>query len=66
MRGDRKGQYIARLAADLQDMLWEQYGGQMQVSLGWAATPTEARAELERRKRVPACCSVKASGISNG
>ena len=44
---------LDRLATDLQDMLWEQYGGQIQVSLGWAATPTEARAELERRKRMP-------------
>ncbi len=42
-----------RLATDLQDMLWRECGGQMQVSLGWAATPTEARAELERRKRMP-------------
>ncbi len=42
-----------RLATDLQDMLWQECGGQMQVSLGWAATPTAARAELERRKRMP-------------
>lgn len=35
-----------RLAIDLQHMLWEECGGQIQVSLGWAATPAEARAEV--------------------
>ena len=42
-----------RLATDLQGMLWDECGGQMQLSLGWAATPMDARAELERRKRMP-------------
>ena len=53
LRGATGDTEFHRLATDLQDMLWEECGGQMQVSLGWAATPTEARAELERRKRMP-------------
>ena len=42
-----------RLATDLQNRMWDEFRGQMQLSLGWAATPTHARAELERRKRMP-------------
>ena len=53
---------LDRLATDLQDMLWEECGGQMHVSLGWAATPTEARAELERRKRMPGAGVVQREG----
>ena len=53
LRGATDSAEFDRLATDLQDMLWEECGGQMQVSFGWAATPTEARAELERRKRMP-------------
>ena len=42
-----------RLDADLQRILWADFGGELQFALGWAATPAEARAELERRKRQP-------------
>ncbi len=51
-----------RLATDLQDRLWEQCGGQMHVSLGWAATPTEARAEMERRKLMPSAGVLQREG----
>ncbi len=51
-----------RLAIHLQDRLWEECGGQMQVSLGWAATPTAARAELERRKRMPGASVLQREG----
>ena len=42
---------LERLEVDLQDMLWDEFGGELQFALGWAATPDDARAALERRKR---------------
>ena len=44
---------LERLNADLQSMLWEEFGGEIQFALGWAATADDARADLERRKRQP-------------
>ena len=40
---------LERLETDLQRMLWDEFGGELQVALGWAATPADARAPLERR-----------------
>ena len=45
------------LDAELQRMLWQEYGGEIQLALGWADCPLEARARLECRKRQPAPCS---------
>ena len=42
---------LERLEVDLQGMLWDDFGGELQFALGWAATPDGARAALERRKR---------------
>ena len=50
------------LANDLQSRLWDQFGGQIQLSLGWADTPTDARAALERRKRTPGACVLQRDG----
>ena len=44
---------LERLDADLQRMLWDELGGQIQFAVGWAGTPADARADLERRKRQP-------------
>ena len=44
---------LERLETDLQRMLWDEFGGELQFALGWAATPADARAELERRQRQP-------------
>ena len=50
--GAARGQ-LERLDTDLQRMLWDEFGGGLQFALGWAATPEDARVELERRKRQP-------------
>ena len=53
LRADADRAQLDRLDADLQRILWADFGGELQFALGWAATPAEARAELERRKRQP-------------
>ncbi len=54
-----------RLATDLQRRFWDECGGRMHLSLGWAATPTEARAEVERRKRMPGASVLQSDGAWN-
>lgn len=54
---------INELTKDLQRKLWSQFGGQVQLAVGWAATVVEARARLERRKRTPATAVLKRDGI---
>ena len=44
---------LERLESDLQRMLWDEFGGEVQFALGWGATPTAARTAVERRKRQP-------------
>ena len=44
---------IEEINADLQRRLWEETGGEVQVSLGWGKTPEDARAHLEQQKRRP-------------
>ena len=51
------------LATHLQSRLWDEFGGQIQLSLGWAATPTDARAELEHRKRTPGACVLQRAAV---
>ena len=41
------------LAAELQRKLWEETGGELQISMGWDPTPLGARAQMEYRKRRP-------------
>ena len=41
------------LSASLQTALWDEFGGQIQFSLGWGATAADARVDLEGRKRMP-------------
>ena len=53
---------LERLNADLQSMLWEEYGGEIQFALGWAATADDARADLERRKRQPGRALLQPNG----
>ena len=53
LRADADRAQLDRLDADLQRILWADFGGELQFALAWAATPAEARAELERRKRQP-------------
>lgn len=51
---DAAGEFeLERLNVDLQRMLWDEFGGEIQFALGWGATPARARADLERRKRQP-------------
>ena len=45
---------LERLAADLQQRLWEETGGEVNFGLGWGCDTEEARGNLERRKRQPA------------
>ncbi len=42
---------LENLNADLQRRVWDETGGEVQVSLGWGETPEDARARLEYRKR---------------
>ena len=42
---------LERLDAEIQRNLWDEFGGEIQFALGWAATPADARAHLETRKR---------------
>lgn len=44
---------LERLNVDVQRMLWDEFGGEIQFALGWGPTPDRARADLERRKRQP-------------
>ena len=44
---------LEELAAELQRKLWEETRGEVQVSMGWDATPLGARAHMEYRKRRP-------------
>ena len=53
LRADADRAQLERLETDLQRLLWDEFGGELQFALGWAATPADARAALERRKRQP-------------
>ena len=53
---------LEMLDAELQRMLWREYGGEIQLALGWADCPLEARARLERRKRQPARSVLQCEG----
>ena len=44
---------VEDLHSDLQRRLWNESGGEIHISLGWAETPLAARARLEYRKRRP-------------
>ena len=44
---------IEELDANLQDKLWSELGGDIQLTLGWGLSPIDARARLEYRKRRP-------------
>ena len=44
---------LERLNVDLQRMLWDEFGGEIQFAMGWGATPARARAYVECRKRQP-------------
>ena len=41
------------VSAELQRKLWDEAGGELQVSMGWDTTPLGARARMEYRKRRP-------------
>ena len=45
--------HLEQLDIELQRMLWREFGGEIQLALGWADSPLAARAQLERRKRQP-------------
>ncbi len=45
--------WIENLYSDLQRLLWNESGGEIHISLGWAETRLAARAQLEYRKRRP-------------
>lgn len=53
---------LERLSTDLQRRLWEEFGGEIQFALGWGATPTDARADLEHRKRQPGRALLQPNG----
>ena len=53
---------IDGLVADLQHMLWDEFAGQIQLAMGWATTPLDARARLERQKRKPAASVLQRDG----
>ena len=44
---------LEEITAELQRKLWEETGGEVQVSMGWDTTPLGARAHMEYRKRRP-------------
>lgn len=44
---------LTEISVDLQRRVWSEFHGQVHFSLGWGATPMQARDVLERRKRTP-------------
>ena len=62
LRADADRAQLERLETDLQRLLWEEFGGELQFALGWAATPADARAALERRKRQPGRAVLQSRG----
>ena len=46
----------------MQRKLWEETGGEVQVSMGWDTAPLGARAQMEYRKRRPGFSILQAGG----
>ena len=53
---------LEELATELQRKLWDETGGEVQLSMGWDATPLGARAQMEYRKRRPGSSILQAGG----
>ena len=53
---------IENLHSDLQRKLWEESGGHIHISLGWAENPRTARDRLEYRKRRPGNSLLQSDG----
>ena len=53
---------VEALASEMQRMLWEESGGEIHISLGWGATPMDARAHMEGRKRRPGFAALQSNG----
>ena len=51
LSADTDVEKLERLDAEIQQRLWDEFGGEIQFALGWGTTPTDARAQLEIRKR---------------
>ena len=58
----KTGSALDQLDTDLQDKLWTELGGEVQLTLGWGDTPIDARARLEYRKRRPGSAVLQRSG----
>ena len=53
---------LDQLSAHLQRRLWDEFGGQIQLSLGWGSTPMAARSLLEQQKRKPGASVLQHDG----
>ena len=56
---------LEEIRSDLQRKLWDESGGEVQFSLGWAETPRAARARLELQKRRMGVFMLQSSGSWN-
>ena len=54
---------LDRLATDLQRRVWQEFAGQVQLALGWASTPLDARLQMERLKRMPGISVLRRYGV---
>ena len=54
---------LDRLVTDLQRRVWHEFGGQVQLALGWASTPLDARFQMERLKRMPGVSVLRRHGV---
>ena len=57
--------HLEEIRSGLQRELWNESGGEVQVSLGWAETPLKARARLEIQKRRPGVSLLQSGGSWN-
>ena len=56
---------LEEIRSDLQRRLWDETGGEVHFSLGWAETPLAARARLEAQKRRVGAAMLQSSGSWN-
>lgn len=56
---------LEEIRSSLQRKLWDESGGEVQFSLGWAETPLAARANLEEQKRRIGASILQSSGSWN-
>ena len=62
---DTDSAQLEEISSGLQRKLWDESGGEVQLSLGWAETPLAARARLELQKRSPGVSMLQNDGSWN-